>query len=215
MTRYPDLPATMRALPVDHRGIIVPWFVAWRDGAPFFPALDPDKLQLAWHERLCWTCGQPLRQVMAFVIGPMCAVNRISSEPPSHPECARFAARHCPFLTRPNMARVPVAKYPGGERGDAAGLMIERNPGVALLWFTLRAGLVGDGRGGRLFHLGNPRRVEWYREGRPATREEVQEAIATGIPLLAEACELDADPAESRAALRGQLATVMSLLPAR
>lgn len=29
---------------------------------------------------------------MTFVVGPMCELNRISGEPPSHRECAEFSA---------------------------------------------------------------------------------------------------------------------------
>ena len=102
---YHDMPASMRELRVDSRGYPVPWFVAWVDGQPIFPALDARKVMLAWKNRLCWVCGKPLARMSAFVIGPMCAINRISSEPPSHLYCARFSAIHCPFLSRPKMKR--------------------------------------------------------------------------------------------------------------
>jgi len=125
-------------------------------------------------------------QVRAFVIGPMCAVNRISAEPPSHPDCARFAATACPFLTRPMAKRRPME----GQRDPPAGLMIERNPGVTLVWHcrayrTLRVD------GGILVKIGSPHRLEWFAEGRPATRAEVLESVRTGEPILRRQAELD------------------------
>ena len=72
MSRYPDLPERMKSLPVDHRGFPVPWFVAWVDGKPVFPAMDGDKLRQAIQFGKCWVCGKPLGRFKYWVIGPMC-----------------------------------------------------------------------------------------------------------------------------------------------
>ena len=56
-------------------------------------------------EKRCWVCGDPLGVHLTFPIGPMCALNRTISEPPSHHECASWSARNCPFLSRPHMVR--------------------------------------------------------------------------------------------------------------
>jgi len=189
------LPERMKDLPVDARGYAVPWFVAWIDGpdgkVPEFRAMDGQKLTRAIRERLCWVCGQRLGSWLCFVIGPMCAINRISSEPPSHLECAQWSARNCPFLSKPQMIRRETG--PGAEpariesaRANVAGVMIERNPGVALLWICRDYKLVPDGKGGRLFSVGDPDRVEWWALGRPATRAEVEHSVATGLPALIE-----------------------------
>jgi len=98
-------PSFMQHLPIDKRGYPVPWFVEWIKGEPEFRAMDPRRLVKAINQRLCWTCGKLLFQEEVFVIGPMCAVNRISSEPPSHRECALYAATNCPFLSKPQMVR--------------------------------------------------------------------------------------------------------------
>lgn len=212
MGRFPDLPAKMRQLPVDHRGFPVPWFVAWVDGLPQFPVADGAKLDRAWRDRQCWVCGGKLGRVSAFVIGPMCAVNRTSSEPPSHPECARFSARNCPFLTKPRMKRVGQDNLPIAVQRPA-GEMIERNPGVALVWLTLRPSAFGDGRGGILYDIGLPHVVEWYAQGRQATASEVRESIESGLPLLEEMCARDSDPTGARAELSARMATAMGLMP--
>jgi hypothetical protein len=64
----------------------------------------------------------------------MCAILRISGEPPSHRECAEFSARACPFLSRPDMVR-REDRLPDAAKFNP--LMLERNPGVAMVWITL------------------------------------------------------------------------------
>lgn len=186
----PDLeppPPRIARLPV-HRGYPVPWFVAWIDGVPEFRAMDAKKLRRAVVDRLCWVCGEPLGSFKTFVIGPMCGINRVSAEPPSHLDCARYAARNCPFLKNPRMSR----------REDAVtalcspmpGVAIMRNPGVTLLWTTRTFNPFREGDG-VLFALGEPEGVEWYAEGRPATRSQVEASIQSGLPALVELAAQD------------------------
>ena len=182
MTRFPDMPERIKALPIDHRGFPVPYFVAWFDGKPDHRVMDGAKLWPAINKRLCWICGQPLgANDVAFPLGPMCTINRTTSEPPSHRECATFAIKTCPFLSIPAKAR-RANNLPGGLR-DAAGVSIKRNPGVTALWICERYQpyMVGDGV---LFTVGQPSEVEWYAEGRAATNIEVAESVAGGLPLL-------------------------------
>lgn len=212
MERFPDLPATMRQLAVDQRGFPVPWFVAWVDGAPHFPIADGEKLYRAVIENRCWVCGGGLGRVKAFVIGPMCAVNRTSSEPPSHLSCARFSARNCPFLSRPNMKRVGEHLHPHGVELPG-GTMIKRNPGVTLVWQTLRYQPWDAGGDKVLFDIGKPHAVEWYAFGRTATRAEVEASIDSGLPLLK--AEADTDPVPgAHAALAAMVNQARTLLPA-
>jgi len=195
-----DLPLRLRGLPLD-RGYPVPWFVAWSDGRPEFRAADPQKFARAIREKRCWVCGQPLGKFLAFVIGPMCAINRTSSEPPCHHECAVWSAQHCPFLSRPHMVRREDAISEAAFAGDAA---IPRNPGVAGIWTTLTYHVFKaprDAAMGYLIRMGNAERVEWFAEGRPATRAEVLASIDSGIPLLLEATEREATTADKHAAL--------------
>src|SRR3954470_19594274 len=113
-----------------HRGYPVPWFVAWIDGQPDFRIIDSPKLERAIKQQLCWICGGPMLGRRAYLVGPMCAVNRTSAEPPSHVPCAVSAAQACPFLARPHARRRDVAEDIGTVK--PAGEMIRRNPGVAL-----------------------------------------------------------------------------------
>ena len=47
---------------------------------------------------------------------------------------------------------------------------------------------------GWLIEMGEFKRVEWFAEGRPATRAEVEYSVETGLPLLRESCEREATP---------------------
>lgn len=210
MVDLPDMPARIARLPRDHRGYPVPRFVAWIDGAPDFRVIRENAIADCVNGRRCWLCGDHLGANVAFVIGPMCAVNRVSAEPPSHRDCAKFAAKACPFLTRPHMRR-----REGNLPDDAvlpAGHMIARNPGVSLIWVT-RASRVRlrPAPGGFLFDVGEPTATLWYAEGREATRDEAQAAIDSGLPLLRDLAEQEGTRAVKQ--LERQLANAVALLP--
>lgn len=209
--RFPDAPARILALPVDRRGFPVPWFVAWIDGEPDFRVVEAGRFVEAVKGAKCWICGQRLGRFVAFTVGPMCAVNRTSSEPPAHLECARFAAQACPFLSNPRMRR--NAKDMPAEAVDPAGEMIARNPGVALVWVSRSFKVWRPPGGGYLVELGEPTSVEWYAHGRPATRAEVEASIESGLPILADMARKDRRPDAALAELQRRRAEVDRLLP--
>jgi hypothetical protein len=181
---FATLPRSMAKLPLA-RGYPVPWFVDWIDGKPEFRAMDPNKYVRAIRESLCWVCGDKNHISKVFLAGPMCGINRTSAEPPCHPECARWSAINCPFLSNPMMARREDELVNNTVlRDQAPGFVITRNPGVTMLWFTRSFELFPDGKGRYLIQMGAPVAVEWYREGRRATRDEVQESIDNGLPSL-------------------------------
>jgi hypothetical protein len=186
----PPPPPSIQALALDPRGYPIPWFVYVDEaGAADFRIVGPGKVASAMRNALCWICGKRLGRMKSFVIGPMCAINRVSSEPPSHPECAVWAAQACPFLTRPLAKR----RDQDGELDTRVpgGIMIARNPGVTLVWGCLRFSPFYPPGGGVLFDIGPPMRVAWYREGRAASREEVEESILSGMPILEAEAEKD------------------------
>jgi hypothetical protein len=148
------LPERLRNLPVDERGYPVPWFVAWHDGKPEFRAMDAQKFRDAVKQRRCWVCGQPLGRWLAFPIGAMCVITRTIAEPPSHRECAEWSIRNCPFLSNPRAVR-DHTNIPADAR-EAAGVGIQRNPGVCCLWMTREYETFRDGRGGVLLTIGKP-----------------------------------------------------------
>lgn len=182
----PPMPPRIAKLPRNDRGYPVPFFVAWIDGKPDFRLVRPETLRDAVSRRLCWICGEALATNGTFALGPMCCVNRVNSEPPSHRECAEFAVRSCPFMLHPKMERREDERTRSAN--GTAGIMIPRNPGVMALWTTAEWRRFPDDKGRSLFRVGDPRHVSWWREGRPATRTEIEESISTGLPLLEEHC---------------------------
>lgn len=207
----PPLPDRIAKLPKSPRGYPVPWFVTWIDGLPEFRMVRPEKIHLAVKKRLCWICGEKMGKAAAFVIGPMCAVNHNNAEPPSHPECARFAVKACPFMLRPGMTRREDDRTRELGR-DAAGMMIMRNPGCMAIWVTKIWKTIKDPSDpeGRhiLFRFGAPNSVTWWREGRPATFAEVKESIDTGIHFLLEVCADDGERDEVQQAIAATMGLV-------
>jgi hypothetical protein len=183
------VPARMARLPRDHAGHPVPWFVAWIDGEPDFRVIERGRVPEAVTGSLCWVCGQRLGAFVAFVIGPMCAVNRTTAEPPCHRECATWSARACPFLANPERRR-RESRMPG-DKLPPPGEMIRRNPGVALVWVTRSWSMFPDGQGGLLIEIGDPTATDWFAYGREATRAEVCASIDSGLPILTEAAEAE------------------------
>lgn len=226
----PPLPRRMAWLPLDHRGYPVPYFVQWFDengvgtnrgfGKPDFRVTDSRAMLECVRERRCWLCGLPLGVFVAYNIGPMCAVNRVSGEPPSHRDCAVFAAEACPFLTRPKADRREAGLDDLQDR-RGHGLItsptaIARNPGVALVWITRDHLKIVRQKPSPLFDVGEPHEVLWFCEGRPATREEVLASIDSGMPLLEESCKQEQTPqyqAEALAELARQRTGIDHLLP--
>jgi hypothetical protein len=203
-----ELPERMRGLPIDERGFPVPKFVPYIDGKPEFRGFNGEHMKLCVRLKRCWLCGEQLGKFMVFAIGPMCAVNRISSEPPSHRDCAQYAVRACPFLSQPRAKRNEKDMPPDGK---VAGIGIMRNPGVVLLWTTLSYRAFRPQGGGALFEVGDPVQLEFFAEGRKATREEILASMESGLPLLMQAAETEGP--EAVAALQAQYAKALELLP--
>jgi hypothetical protein len=199
------MPGRIATLRRDHRGYPVPFFVQWVKGKPEFPLFDPVKWKRCVGQKLCWICGHKLGQHLAFAVGPMCTINRVSSEPPQHRECAEYAMKVCPFLINPAMRRVPTEKF--GQVKPPGGIMFEGNPGVMALWVTPRFSILRTPTG-PIIEMGEPSKVDWFTRGRPATAAEAAEAFKAGsIRLLAAA---DAEAGEA-----GILELIRLLIPAR
>jgi hypothetical protein len=63
--------------------------------------------------------------------------------------------------------------------------MLSRNPGCCVIWTTQAPIVVKHrDRNGMLFDIGEPTSVEWWAEGRQATRDEVMASISSGLPVL-------------------------------
>lgn len=202
------IPARMARRPINQRGFPIPWFVGCVKGEYDFRAIDPPKLRDAYRRKLCWLCGEPLGRYFAFVIGPMCSVNRVSSEPPSHRDCAEYAVRACPFLSKPRMRRNEV-DLP--EHKSMPGNPVMHNPGAVLIWITRRYRIVPV-TGGYLFEIGEPHELQWFAEGKRANRSQIMAAMDKGLPLLRAEARKEGTGAEVE--LEAQVERAMKLVPA-
>lgn len=178
------MPDRIKRLPISPTGFPVPYFVMWFNDKPDFRVVDPLKMRQCVYKKKCWICGDPLGRTFAMTIGPMCAVNRTVSEPPSHRECAIYAATACPFLANPRMRRNDTEL--GFDPIQPAGIEIRRNPGAVAVWCTreyhMQTVQAAPGvKPGVLFRFGDPTEVLWFANGRKATREEVDASIRTGL----------------------------------
>lgn len=202
----PPLPEKMLDLPLDPRGYPIPWFVGSVDGKRDFRVADQSKRVLAVRDRLCWICGGKLGRYLAFVIGPMCAVNRNTSEPPSHRECAIFAATACPFLILP---KSDYRKPPEG--GTQLPHALPGNPGVCCVWITTSYKPYRVD-GSWLIRIGPVEEALWYAEGKLAGRTQILDSLERRLPALQEIAGQEGP--EAQAALAAQVAETMKLLPA-
>jgi hypothetical protein len=205
------IPKRMQSLLRDSKGRLVPFFVEQsHPGDPDFRIVDPRKITACYERNLCWVCGQTMGIHKCFVSGPMCCINKVSSEPPSHYECALYSVQVCPFLTTPKMQRRET-DLPDEFLAQPAGIPNYRNPGAAAIWVTRTYRRFYDGMSGFLFRMGPPERVEWYAEGRKATRREVMDSIESGFPALAKLAEQDGPKAIKN--LEELYEATMKLLP--
>jgi hypothetical protein len=188
------LPMHMRDLRRDVRGYVVPFFVAWihegkevrpGNGRPDFRIVSSKAYEDCVKSGVCWLCGKPLGSYKSYTIGPMCVINRTTSEPPSHLACAMYAVKVCPFMLNPNRSRNEAGMPP--LQDNVPGIALSRNPGVMAIWVATGKGhtYMNDGQDGILLRLKpDPFHVHWCREGRNATREEAVGSINSGLPFL-------------------------------
>lgn len=201
----PPLPERMKSLPLDPRGYPIPWFVGTVEGKRDFRVADRRKRVLAVKNHLCWICGQKLGRYLAFVIGPMCAVNKNTSEPPSHRDCALFAVQACPFMLLP---QAQYRKAPEG--GKFAPGLLPGNPGAYCVWITesFKPYRIADSW---LITVGDPVETLWFSEGRPASRQQILDSFDRRLPLLRDIAKSESPEAEAH--LQAQVDKTMALLP--
>lgn len=201
------VPPRLARQPRDKHGRLIPWFVGYVDGQPDHRVVRPGGITDAVRFNVCFLCGQTLGGYKAFLLGPMCTINRVSAEPPSHKDCAVYAARACPFLTHPYMRRrenLPEDTVaPDGE-------MNPRNPGASAVW-TTRTWARKPGL--QLFTVGEPTSVTWWREGRPATYKEALDALMSGHDVLMDEANKDPRPLRAAASLQDQYWKATNYLP--
>ncbi len=83
----------------DHRGYPIP-FLMMPDQQIM---IDGNKMKRCVLEKRCMICGQKLANKKWFIGGQASAQNRLFTDPAMHEECARYALRVCPFLSKSDM----------------------------------------------------------------------------------------------------------------
>jgi hypothetical protein len=199
----PPPPARMRHLPIDARGYPVPWFVHWVDGKPDFRTVDPVKFEGCLKHGKCWICGDIMGGKKTFVLGPLNILNRVTSEPPSHWECALYAVTVCPFLI------LPKAQYKSGAENYAPG-QIMRNPGVCAMWSTAHFKRATNPR---LLIVGEPTQIWWFSQGQLAQRGPVAKSLEEGLPILWKMAKNAANYADYCVEIEQQWAAAQKYLP--
>lgn len=201
------IPQRLLSLPIQN-GFPVPWFVAEINGSYDFRVIDERKFKPAIKQKLCWICGQKLGAYLAFPIGPMCTINRTISEPPSHRDCAEWSIKACPFLAQRQEVRRET-NLPE-DIIEPGGIAIARQPGAICLWVTKSYTFLKVPNG-LIFKLGEPISVDWFKEGRKASKDEVLESINTGYPILLEMAAKEGESAIRK--LEKMRDAAMKLLP--
>jgi len=138
----------------------------------------------------------------------MCAINRNTSEPPCHRDCAEFAVQACPFLMLPK-ADYRTANLP--KDGGKLPHGIDGNPGACCIWITETFRPYRTS-GSWLIEVGEPVEVLWWAEGKPASRQAILDSFDRRLPLLREMAQSEGPEAE--AALQSYIDRTMALLPA-
>lgn len=208
------MPGRVRALPRNRAGYPIPWFASTTpDGGRDLRVASTPRWWACVRERLCWICGQRRSRRDAFVVGPTAVVNRTTSEPPCHIDCAEYAAKACPYLTRPDMVRRPNGIPEGA---GLPGVAVLSNPGVTAVYVTTKWELFHPPDGAAtdwLIRLGDPLSVSWWTQGRTATHPEAYDAMRAALPTLHELCDTDPDPDRSHRILTAQWRRAVRLLP--
>lgn len=169
-------------------GYIVPYFVCWYLGrepvhertpgaVPSFQTVDAVRAIHCRRQRLCWICGKQIGTYKWFVFGPAGVVAQQSVEPPSHMDCAHYAVQVCPFMLNPNK-HIRVNR-PLRESEQVTPDLSTHNPGVSVLWVTktFLPVPIDPKNGVYRYDVGEPEMIEYWREGRKATRAEIKAAF--------------------------------------
>ena len=87
----------------DPNGRFIPFFVRYIDNVPDFRFIDARMINRCVLCGVCWVCGLPLpkkSQQVGFTLTTASPMRRFATEPPSHPDCAVYAARVWPMTLK-------------------------------------------------------------------------------------------------------------------
>jgi hypothetical protein len=159
-------PPRVARMPCDHRGFPVLYTVRPRDFVDGtecdFRIINLTNYERCYTETLCGVCGEKVHGQLWFLGGPMCVQNRIFGDPAMHEECARYAMRVCPFLTKRDFGYHDRAgdEEKGLGRDDN---LIKTKPERLVLYATADyLPIRPRGSGKLLCTVKHARFVEWY-----------------------------------------------------
>lgn len=147
------------------RGFPVPYTTLTRaDGTPDFKVTDESEREECLRRRLCALCGEKLDYWIAFIGAEALIELREFYDPAMHQECARYAARACPFLANseasyasPDYAPGEVSHthyVPSSERPKRMGLYVTRSYQVVTRRISATEIV-------RIVRAGKPKSIDW------------------------------------------------------
>lgn len=145
------MPARIAARP-QYQGLPVPFTVPVVEGVPLFSQDNSDVVERCFVERLCGICGQSFAgdSFCAFISDFLPSIpetKRVFTQAPMHVDCARFAAKACPFLQQPHY---DTTAMPEGWVEDLEGAKRE------LALYIVSDYRVEFKEGGGIFAIGTP-----------------------------------------------------------
>lgn len=111
-------------------------------------------------QRLCWICGQPLFDVLAFIGGPKSAEHRIFADAAMHVECAVYTVQVCPFIADPNYQRRAFEHLGTAHPGQDSA-----KPDRSCVFVT-NDYKIAKTTGGWLFHPAPAKEIQWWKDGK-------------------------------------------------
>lgn len=99
------IPARMRRLDRDKRGLPIPFIVLRdNDNKPHFTINDTHSVMAVLSDKRCAICGDRLHDNMWAIGGPLSAIHQHGAylDPLVHKDCGTFALKVCPYIALPS-----------------------------------------------------------------------------------------------------------------
>jgi hypothetical protein len=188
------LPALMRDLERDARGLPIPYIVQRdNDGKPHFTINDAGKGMQALAKDLCPICGNKLFRGRWFVGGPLSAFHPDGCyfDTPMHADCMRYALRVCPYLAAPKYVHrldgltADPNNFPEGVVGFQDNTVIPDRPEIFVAVMAIGQEFTGGATASRPYL--KPKKVVRYEYWLKGERLPEDEGFAISQRVLAAA----------------------------
>lgn len=214
MKKPVEIPALMKHLPRDHRGLpIPPTIVRAPDGSPLFTINDQRYTHQLLAEDRCPVCGNKFHRARWLVGGPLTAFHPSGAfaDPPMHGECMRYALQVCPYLAAPKWTSLEGTgrrKMAQAEFTPGAIVALPDHPTPFPQRPTVFVAVQLIGRcpmhtsefsGGTLFAPPRPyRQVEYWCQGQRLSTADGEAAVHEALLGYAEKLQQELAPEETR-----------------